>query len=113
MENILTDLNQKERVQNLHRRLQKLNPTTDKHECVYDVWTQRWNGQRVAFGLCVYSCDAPGNVPVVGMEMCFSTSVRRVEKACQKIKETIWMPADLVASREEYAKWDREDGIAR
>jgi hypothetical protein len=113
MERILVALNQTERINDLRNRLQKLNPATDKHECVYDVWTQKVNGQNVAFGFCVYTCYGSNNMPMVGMELLFSTNKRKVEAVCQNIKETIWIPTDLIKSREEFANCDRKDGIKR
>jgi hypothetical protein len=113
MTSVLVSLNQLGRVKDLRNRLQRLNPTTNKHECVYDVWTQKVNGQNVTFGFCAYTYDAPNNVPGAGMELLFSTNKRKVEKACQKIKETIWIPTDLLISREEFANCDRKDGINR
>jgi hypothetical protein len=110
---ILEYLGQRYCSKDLIRRLEVLHPTPENHQCVYDVWTQRIDGKRAAFGLLAYTCDAPGNVPVIGHEMCMSTSVGKVKKACQQIKETIWMPTDLLMSREQYEELDRLQGITR
>ena len=92
MTSILVALNQLERVNDLRNRLQKLNPTTNKHKCVYDVWTQKVNEQNVTFGFRAYTCDALGNVPILGMELLFSTNKRKVEKACQENKKRFGCP---------------------
>jgi hypothetical protein len=113
MAGILEELKQTARVNDLVDRLDKLHTTTKKHECVYDVWTQRVDRRNVTFGFLVYTCDGPDNVPTAGMELLMSTSKRKVEKMCRTIKDTIWIPTDLAMSKERFASLDCEDGIFR
>jgi len=96
------------RVSDLDRRLQKVYDQTKEPACVYDVWTEQFDGGQVAFGFLNYlSPDADDRLEHRS-EILLSRDAQKVREACDTGTEWIWMPRQLLASRED---WNRDPGL--
>ena len=111
MEAILAKLGQSWRVKKLQERFNAL-PASERSKpaVVYDIWEEPELGTVALFQYTALDANdklTPGN------ELCYSKDSDAVRKAVKALEDSIWIPLNLIASREQQERKDREDGIIR
>jgi hypothetical protein len=111
MEAILTELGQVWRGKSLVERFNAL-PEDERRKpaIVYDIWEQPELG---TVALVLYSALDRDNELALGNELYYSRDGDAVREAVKQVEDNIWMPMNLLASREDQERFDREEGITR
>jgi hypothetical protein len=106
---ILHDCGKYDLFDKLSSKLHAMNPTQNDPKIISEIWSDQLHGGRFVIGLTLYSW---GNNQACA-ELAIGKSINQMRKLCKWVEETLWLPIEAMASKDDIAEWDRKDGIVK